>query len=30
MSHIATPEFYSTKKATIATLAENGYTILFE
>jgi hypothetical protein len=30
MSHIATPEFYSTKKSTIATLAQSGYTILME
>jgi hypothetical protein len=30
MSHIATPEFYSAKKATIATLAQSGYIILVE
>ena len=30
MSHIATPEFYAQKQATLNTLASSGYTILFE
>lgn len=30
MSHIATPEFYTSKRQAISTLAQNGYTILFE
>lgn len=30
MSHIATPEFYVSKKVAIATLAQSGYTILME
>ena len=30
MSHIATPEFYREKQATIKALSASGYTILFE
>lgn len=30
MSHIATPEFFQEKKATLASLAQNGYIILVE